>query len=109
MLATEFVFYIHVGDKGYKHIYVTRLKDGAEKYFFQCGGTVEGLISFFNSMTDELLEGYWPKKASGVDNWAFLGENPDRWIGLELARKESGPARTAYALTGETISKYTKP
>jgi hypothetical protein len=89
MLMTKFIFLVHVGQDGHHHTVITRVADGAQKYFYQCGGSVEGLTNFFESMTDELVDGYFPKankKGSDVDNWAFLGPNPDRVKAEELAR-----------------------
>ena len=90
MLMTKYIFRVMQGQDGYHHSVVTRVQDGAQKYFFQCGGCVEGLTRFFESMPDELLEGYFPKPGkrggSAVDNWAFLGPNPDRAVVEELAR-----------------------
>ena len=84
MLMTKYVFTVMKGSDGYHHSVITRLADGAQKYFFQCGGSVEGLTWFFKSMTDELVEGYFPKPGrrggSPVDNWAFIGHNPDRAV-----------------------------
>ena len=85
MLMTKFIFLVHRGENNQYHTVVTRLSDGAQKYFFQCGGTLEGKIEFMNSMTDELCEGYWPKKASGVDNWLFRGYGVDRCVAEILA------------------------
>lgn len=89
MLMTKYAFFVHQGSDGHLHSHVVRLSDGVKKYFFQCSGTKEGLERFFSSMTDELIEGYFPKpnKKGGsiVDNWAFLGSNPDRVIAEELA------------------------
>lgn len=92
MLMTKYIFLVHKGQDGYHHIVVTRTVDGVQKYFFQCGGSVEGLTRFFESMTDELAEGYFPRvdrkgKAVGeVDNWLYLGPNPDRTEAERLAR-----------------------
>jgi hypothetical protein len=94
MLMTKYIFLVHKGQDGYHHSVVTRVADGAQKYFFQCGGSVEGLTRFFESMTDELIESYFPrvdkkgKVVGGVDNWLYLGENPDRAVAEELARKD---------------------
>lgn len=78
---------------------VTRLQDGARKYFFQANGTVEGMAKFMESMTDELVDGYFPKPGkrggSPVDNWAFLGANPERAIVEEEARVDLTHARLA--------------
>lgn len=97
MLMKKHIFLVHRGQDGYHHIVVTRVIDGAQKYFFQCGGTVEGITRFFESMTDELAEGYFPKPGkhgkSEVDNWAFLGHNPDRAVAEELARVDLVPAQ----------------
>ena len=91
MLMTKYIFLVHKGQDGYHHSVVTRLSDGVQKYFYQCGGSVEGLTSVFESMTDELAEGYFPrtdkkgKLIGGVDNWLYLGENPDRAVAEKLA------------------------
>jgi hypothetical protein len=74
-----------------------------QKYFFQCGGSVEGLTRFFESMTDELAESYFPrvdkkgKVVGGVDCWLYLGENPDRAVAEELARADLVAYRLANA------------
>lgn len=89
MLMTKYIYLVHRGQDGYLHTVVTRLSDGVQKYFFQCGGTKTGMESFLESMTDELVEGYFPKagkKGGDVDNWAFIGHNPDRAVAEELAR-----------------------
>jgi hypothetical protein len=101
MLLTKFIFLVHRGEDGYLHSVVTRLADGAQKYFYQCSGTVEGLSYFFETMTDDLVEGYFPKPnkkgRSDVDCWAFLGSNPDRAVAEELARVQL----TEYKLTNK--------
>jgi hypothetical protein len=100
----EFTFYVHEGTKG-SHIVVTRLKDGKQKYFFQTGKG-HGISKFMESMTDELCEGYWPKpkkkkdsdileEKPEVDNWAFLGHDPDRAIAVDLAAEAAVPAAMA--------------
>ena len=90
MLMTKFVFTVHQAQNGNLHTVVSRLADGAQKYFFQASGTAEGVTKFMMSMTDELTEGYFPKPGkngkSTVDNWAFLGPNPDRAVVEEQAR-----------------------
>ena len=90
MLMTKFTFLIHVGKDGSLHTVVSRLADGTQKYFFQASGTKEGMTKFLESMTDELVEGYYPKpnKRGGapVDNWAFIGPNPERAVAEEMAR-----------------------
>jgi len=89
---TKYIFLVHKGEDGYHHSVVTRVSDGVTKYFFQCGGSVEGLNRFFESMTDELIDSYFPrvdkkgKSIGGVDNWLYLGDNPDRLVAEELAR-----------------------
>ena len=97
MLMTKYIFLVHKGQDGYHHTVVTRVVDGAQKYFFQCGGSVEGITAFMESMTDELVEGYFPKPGkrggSTVDNWAFIGPNPDRAVAEELARQALIPAQ----------------
>jgi len=101
-LMTKFTFHVHQDNKGYLHLVVTRLTDGATKYFFQAHGTVEGMSYFMCSMTDELTEGYFPKvgkKGSDVDNWAFLGDNPGRLIAEIEAANLAGPDLTHYRLT----------
>lgn len=91
MLMTKYIYLVHEDERGYLHTVVTRMSDGAQKYFFQAHGTKAGNESFMDSMTDELVEGYFPKpnkRNSGppVDNWAFLGDNPGRAVAEELAR-----------------------
>lgn len=91
MLMTKYIYLVHTDERGYLHTVVTRLSDGAQKYFFQAHGSQAGVESFMNSMTDELVEGYFPKpnKRGGgppVDNWAFLGDNPARAVAEEQAR-----------------------
>lgn len=89
MLMTKYIYFVHQGDNGYFHIIITRLSDGVQKYFFTCNGSKAGHEKFLSSMTDELTEGYFPKpgkRGLGVDNWAFLGINPDRAIAENLAR-----------------------
>jgi len=89
---TKYIFLVHKGQDGYHHSVVTRVADGVQKYFYQCGGSVEGLTQFFESMTDELAGGYFPrvdkngKAVGGVDNWLYLGLNPDRAEAERLAR-----------------------
>lgn len=101
MLMTKYIFLVHQSDDGYLHTVVTRLSDGLQKYFFQCGGSVAGMTSFMNSMTDDLAESYFPrvdkkgKTIGGVDNWIYLGENPNRLVAEELARRDL----TAHRLT----------
>lgn len=84
MLMTKFIFLIHKGDKGY-HTVVTRLADGKQKYFFQAGERVEKKLNeFMESMTDELVEGYFPKPDKkgrpDVDNWSYLAFDIDRHV-----------------------------
>lgn len=89
---TKYIFLVHKDKDGYHHSVVTRLADGATKYFYQCGGSVEGINNFFEHMTDELAESYFPrvdkkgKVVGGVDNWLYLGRNPDRDFAEALAR-----------------------
>lgn len=90
MLMTEYKFLVlyHNGN----HLVVTRLKDGAQKYFFQAGeDKTAGITTFMESMTDELIEGYYPKPNRkgmlSVDNWAFLGHNPGRLLAEQKARE----------------------
>lgn len=91
MLMTKYIFYVRKGTDGYHHSVVTRLSDGAQKYFFQCGGSVEGLTQFFESMTDELIESYFPrvdkkgKVVGAVDNWLYLGYNINRQVAEAMA------------------------
>lgn len=90
MLPTKFIFLVHRGEDGYLHSVVTRLEDGAQKYFYQCVGSVDGMTQFFSTMTDDLLDGYYPKpnkrNITPVDCWTFLGPNPDRAVAESLAR-----------------------
>lgn len=92
MLPTKFIFLVHRGEDGYLHSVVTRLEDGAQKYFYQCSGSVEGLTYFFETMTDDLLEGYYPKpnkrNITPFNCWAFLGPNPDRAIAEQMAKDQ---------------------
>ena len=87
---TKFIFTVHQGQDGSLHTVVTRVSDQAQKYFYQANGTVVGITKFMESMTDELIEGYFPKPGkngkSSVDNWIFLGPNPERAIAEEKAR-----------------------
>lgn len=62
MLMTKFTYEVTVDENGYLHSTVTRLADGAQKKFFQCMGTKEGLERLFESITDDLAEGYWPRE-----------------------------------------------
>jgi len=92
MLMTKYIYLVHIGEDGYFHSVVTRLSDGVQKYFFQCGGSAAGLKKFFDNMSDELIESYFPrvdkkgKIIGGVDNWLYLGANPDRAEAERLAR-----------------------
>lgn len=92
MLMMKYIFLVHVGADGYHHSVVTRISDGAQKYFFQCGGTMAGLEQFFSSMTDELIESCFPrldkkgKEVGNFDCWQFIGANPDRVDAERLAR-----------------------
>lgn len=94
MLATKYIYTVHKGQDGYYHVVVTRLSDGMQKYFFQCVSTMEGMTRFFKSMTDELTDSYFPrtdkkgKQVGGVDNWQYLGDNPDRAVVEEQARQD---------------------
>lgn len=102
MLMTKYIYLVHQGKDGYFHTVVTRLSDGVQKYFFQCGGSKEGLERFMESMTDELAEGYFPridkkgKVVGGFDNWLYLGENPDRAVAEEQARIDLTRHRLQY-------------
>lgn len=88
---TKFIFVVHEGTKG-SHIVVVRLADGKQKYFFQTGKG-PGVAKFMESMTDELTEGYFPKPDKKgrpeVDNWAFLGFDPDRAVAEALALEKA--------------------
>ena len=73
---TKYTFLVQHTDTG-NHTVITRLADGALKYFYQAGADkTVGITKFFNSMTDELLDGYFPKpgkRGNGdVDNWVYL-------------------------------------
>ena len=81
------------------HVVVTRLTDGATKYFYQAHGNVKGMTYFLDSMTDELMDGYFPKKGKATDNWAYLGDNPGRAIAEAQAAEFAGPDMTHYKLT----------
>jgi len=91
-MMEKYIYLVHQGQDGYLHTVITRLDDGVQKYFFQCGGSKAGLEVFLSSMTDELCEGYFPradkkgKTIGAVDNWRYLGENPCRAVAEELAR-----------------------
>jgi len=101
-LSTKFIWYVHQDARGYLHLVVTRLTDGATKYFFQAHGDVESMNRFMISMTDDLFDGYFPrpgKKVIDTDNWAFLGDNPDRWTAMAKAAELAGPDLTHYKLT----------
>lgn len=91
MLMLKYTYFVYEGKKG-MHIVVTRLSDGVQKYFFQCAKG-PGVAKFMESMTGELTEGYFPKPDKKgrphVDNWAFLGHDPDRAIAEELAREDA--------------------
>lgn len=93
MLMTKYTYWVHPGSKG-THIVVTRLTDGAQKYFFQTTKG-PGIVQFMDSITDELCDGYWPKpkkkkageeEKSEVDNWAFLGYGIDRSCAEAMSR-----------------------
>lgn len=92
MLMTKYIYLVHVGQDGYFHTVVTRIEDGLQKYFFQCRGSKEGLESHLKSMTDDLMDGNFPREdkkgklIGGVDNWLYLGPNPDRAEAERLAR-----------------------
>jgi len=90
MLMTKYKFLTLHDERG-NHLVVTRLEDGAQKYFFLAGeDRTQGLTEFMKSMTDELIEGYFPKPGkrggSPVDNWAFLGHNPGRQLAEQRGR-----------------------
>jgi hypothetical protein len=91
-MMEKHIYLVHQGQDGYLHTVVTRLEDGVQKYFFQCGGTKAGVEYFLSHMTDELAQGYFPrvdrsgKTVGGVDNWLYLGPNPDRAEAERLAR-----------------------
>ena len=101
-LMSKYTFYIHRVGKGYLHIVVTRLSDGATKYFYQAHGDAEKMTEFMNVITDELADGYFPRagKKGGVpdvpvDNWAYLGPNPERLV-AEAAAKELADVERTY-------------
>ena len=89
---TKYDYLVHEGSRG-SHIVVTRLFDGAQKYFFQTGKG-PGVAKFLDSMTDELTDGYFPKPDKKgrleVDNWAFLGFDIDRHVAHALATVQYG-------------------
>ena len=60
-LMTMYEFSVTEDEKKHIHLLVTRLSDNVTKYFYQASGTVEGMVCFMNSITDELAEGYFPK------------------------------------------------
>lgn len=101
MLMEKYIFTILQDERGYFHTVVTRLSDGKQKYYFQCSGSVEGLTRHMNSMTDELMDGSFPrtdkkgKVIGDVDNWLYLGENPGRVAAEEQARIDLTHARLA--------------
>lgn len=92
----KFIFTVVEDSAGY-HSVITRVKDGLQKYFFQCSGAVEGISKFYSSMTDEQAEGYFPKPgkqtANQVDNYVFLGYNEGRDKALALASEQLVPAQ----------------
>ncbi len=59
-LSKDFDFVVTVGG-----VTVERLSDGATKFFVMTAikdtDGIYAVTNFMNSMTDELLEGYWPK------------------------------------------------
>jgi hypothetical protein len=58
---TKFTYQVDIKDR-VAHITVTRLTDSATKLFQVAGHTDTGrLVSFMNSITDDLAEGYFPK------------------------------------------------
>ena len=57
---TKYTFTVEQKDHGIETV-VTRLSDGATKMFHQVCGSVEGMTSHMNSITDELAESYFPK------------------------------------------------
>jgi hypothetical protein len=92
MLMTKYKFFT-MHDQIGNHTVVTRLEDGAQKYFFQAGAdNTEGITKFLKSMTDELTEGYFPKAGkkggSPADNWAFIGNNPGRQLAEQKAKEQ---------------------
>lgn len=99
MLMTKYIFIVQRGLDGYLHTVVTRLDDGKQKYFFQCGGSVEGLTNHLNSMTDDLMESNFPradkkgKVIGDIDNWKYLGVNPGRVSTEAQARMDLTHAR----------------
>lgn len=84
---TKFSYFVYEGNTA-AHLIVTRLADGKQKYFYSARKG-PGIAQFMDTMTDELIDGYYPKPnkqgKSDVDNWAFLGDNPDRLIAESLA------------------------
>ena len=62
MLATKFSYTtVQVGN-GYSAT-ITRLSDGATKVFTQASSnTLDRVNSFFDSLTDDLFEGHFPKQ-----------------------------------------------
>jgi hypothetical protein len=100
-LMTKFIFYVHQGENNHHHVVVTRLADSVQKYFFQTHGSMDGITFFMNSMTDELVDSYFPKahkKGSDVDNWAFLGHNSGRVEAERLARLDLTYYRLAHKI-----------
>lgn len=99
----NYVYLVQHDARG-NHLVVTRVLDGAMKYFFLAGAdNTAGLSKFMNSMTDELVDGYFPRAGkksqdSVVDNWAFLGANPGRQVAEHQARIDL----TAYRLAHST-------
>jgi len=100
MLMTKFIFTIHQGRDGSVHTIVSRLSDRAQKYFYQASGTAIGMTKFMESMTDELVEGYFPKPGkkggSPVDNWAFVGVSADRVVVQAQSQLDLTHALLAY-------------
>lgn len=97
-LSTKFTYHVYADTNSHLHVIVTRLTDGATKYFYQAHGSVKGMTYFLDSMTDELMDGYFPKKGKPTDNWAYLGDNPGRIIAESEAAELSGTCLTHYRL-----------
>ena len=64
-LSKDFNYMVEGSDTTGGRIVVTRISDGATKTFVMAAirskDGVLAVTNFMNSMTDELLEGYWPK------------------------------------------------
>lgn len=60
-LMIKYDFAVAMDEKEHLHVMVTRLADKAEKSFYQAHGTLDGMVEFLCSITDDLADGYFPK------------------------------------------------